>query len=331
MAVCTLRNSWYLIACWGLASLLVAPVASGTDFTCERFVALREVLAQSDVVGVADVLSVGKTPDGKSPGESGNVLITCEFRWVKIIHRSPTTCIEDAPAQTLQFTDSQYGSTYRVGRYLLFVMQCGETVFAPRERTGGWEWRFISDGVYVPPFRRSELLECERTSTNPIVASSGSEGIAQMRDTSDGLKEDDRRIKGGVPLAVVEEAIAALLPPDGEQVFEAVGVRLEKEQLSNVDGNGQYWALHFDTYDLPCKISPPENSTVRLFRFDLEGYCLRSQLETTEDLPVGPDIWVTHFLIAGEWRSGAFMINRITNRHTGEELLRHVEPAASGF
>ena len=319
-----------LIFCWGLALLLPTPSASGADLTCEWPRILPEVLAISDAVGVADILSVSRKPLDGAPPESENVQITCELRWVKIIYRSLPTCIADSPVQTLQFTESRYGRTCRVGRYFLFVLQCGETVFEPVERVDEWDYRCISDGVYVPPYRRREFPEYAPATgdTDVIIAFSGRGGMAAAGGANDGLTEDDRRMKGGVPLAAMEKAVAALLPPDGEQVFEAVGLRLEKKRLSNLDQNGRYWLLRFETYDLPCKVSPPENSTIGFFRFNMKGYCLRSQFQGPEVLPAGPEVWTTHFMIAGEWRSGTFMINRITNRHTGEEFLHHAEPAA---
>lgn len=318
------------IACLGLAILLVGSFARGEEFNCRWMLCMPEVLALSDVVGVADILSVSRAPAAGNSWGSQNALVTCEFKWVRIVYRSPRTDIDESSTQALQFeTDAYYMSTYRIGRYLLFVMQRDKTVFVPCEEGDEWDYRFISDGVYVPPVRRRELPECTQSkiSTDQVVTSPASGDIAAMDGTNDGLTEGDRKMKGGVSLANVEEAIAAILPPDGEQVFEARGVSLETKHPANTDINGRYWLLRFAAYDLPCKFNPLKSRADWLCVFRLKGYCLRSQLETTEALPVGPEVWTTRFMIVGEWKSGAFMINQITDRRSGKELLRCREPA----
>jgi hypothetical protein len=117
-------------------------------------------------------------------------------------------------------------------------------------------------------------------------------------------------MKGGTPLAIVEDAIIRVVPQEGEQVFECGQVLLEKDQQLNAEKDGPYWSLRFYTYELPGEPNPQARSQ-NMFPIYLGGYCRRSQLENPEVLTASVDIRRKRFQVTGEWRSGVFMVNGI--------------------
>jgi hypothetical protein len=118
------------LAYLGVIAILGWPESSGAcDSTLPE--TLPGIVTRSDVIGVADILSVQKGPAKPGPWGSKEVEVSCDFRWVKVLHRPPFIRIDESQKQTLRFDVQEYLETCHEGRYLLFARQRDPTTFVP--------------------------------------------------------------------------------------------------------------------------------------------------------------------------------------------------------